>query len=391
MTGLDIYFWEPCVSPHKVDLVRHLARDARVRSCRMIAQQSIPPDRASLGWTLPPGMGEASIIAPSGDDVERIVVTSPADSIHIFSGMHWVPCIVQGLRAVRKYGRRFGIMSEPRAFEGIKGISRLAHSWLTEAPLRRRADFVLAIGRHGPRWFEMAGYAKRRIFPFAYFLPEPERQAVKPRAPGAVPIVGFLGRLERSKGIHLFLGAVTEIGPRIEAVVAGSGSASAEVVAAQSREQIAFHGAIPMESVPAFLADVDVLMVPSVSQDDGWAAVVSEALMAGAAVVASDRVGASVCLSESGRGLVVGELSAGAFARAVLQLIDGNALHAERGKRSQWARARLTGAAGASYLMRILEHVYFGGSRPALFYEGAADSADNGRQGMTSRGLMEPL
>src|ERR1700753_1309131 len=139
-----VYLWEPEPSPHKLPLFRELLGHDRILSARYIAQGNLNDHRRLEGWQTE--IDDLPVtLAPSATDVNSIVEKSPPDSIHIFSGMHWVPCIVDGLRAVIRHRRRFGILHEPRVLEGARGVARLGHSWLTEGPLRRNARFILAI------------------------------------------------------------------------------------------------------------------------------------------------------------------------------------------------------------------------------------------------------
>jgi glycosyltransferase involved in cell wall biosynthesis len=132
---------------------------------------------------------------------------------------------------------------------------------------------------------------------------------------------------------------------------------------------IAFRGTIPMKDVPDFMRRADILVLPSITTKDGWGAVISEALLAGACVIASNRVGGSICLDANWRGRVIDRLTPIAVALAIDSLIDSNCLdEASRERRAAWANARLTGAAGARYLLAILSHVYEGSARPAPFY-----------------------
>lgn len=356
------------MSPHKVDLFTAVANLPEVGAVTQIAQESIPEARVALGWSLPIHT-IPTVIAPEVSEIRRIVEGSSTEAVHIFSGIHWVPVIVAGLVEVLRIRRRFGVMSEPRSFEGLPGWARLAHSWVTERRVRNSVDFVLAIGRNGPRWFRRAGFREGTIFPFAYFLPSSGTCGYRP--PDDRVRVGYLGRLTRPKGLHLFLEAIGMVRYPITVEIVGDGPdvPRIERVRWQSTFPIIFEGPMPMESVPKFLARTDILVVPSMTTDDGWGAVISEALLAGVAVVASDRVGGSVCLDADWRGRVFDVLTPKALAGTIDDLIGGNQLGQEfRKVRSEWAASRLTGTAGARYLLEILDHVYCGGVRPRPFY-----------------------
>jgi glycosyltransferase involved in cell wall biosynthesis len=177
--------------------------------------------------------------------------------------------------------------------------------------------------------------------------------------------------LEELKGIHLFLDAIDKIRSPASFYVAGHGSYAPLVEDAErAHGRLHFLRTIKMAEVPYFLSKTDILVLPSITMDDGWGAVVSEALMAGAAVVSSDRVGASMCLSDEVRGAVVRELTGAAVATAVDGIIrNGLCAMPFREIRSQWADDHLTVRVGVEYLLKILDHVFHGQVRPMSFVQ----------------------
>jgi glycosyltransferase involved in cell wall biosynthesis len=365
----EIYFWEPNVSPHKLDLYHSLSRCPSVEATHYIAQRGLPDARSEEGWAVDYSTMSNLTIGPTKEQVWKVIRSSHPLSIHLFSGIHWVPCLAEGIAAAVAFGRRFGIMSEPRASEGLKGMARVVHSLASEAHVRRNAGFILAIGRHGPSWFQTVQYDPKKIFPFAYFVPA--FSTVDEFEERTETRITFLGRINRNKGIHLFMNALPHVRHPVVIKIAGSGPDMALIqkVNDQLAYRLEYLGPIPMSAVPDLLQRTDILVLPSITTDDGWGVVVSEALLAGAAVVASDRAGASICLDDPVRGKVVTELSGKAVAAAINLVIESKVLSRSfREERAEWARARLTGEAGASYLVSILSHVYAGGERPPPFF-----------------------
>ena len=110
-----------------------------------------------------------------------------------------------------------------------------------------------------------------------------------------------------------------------------------------------------------------MLVQPSLTSDDGWGAVIGEALLAGAAAVASDRAGASILLDAPARGRVVSRLRADAVAAAIRAVAASGRDPDARAVRAAWSRTCLTGAAGAERLLAILDHVLAGAPPPPAF------------------------
>lgn len=372
MARFQIYAWEPSVSPHKLALFRALQDAGEVSSVTYIAQADLSETRKQQGWSRGSFNDLNVLISPSGDEIEALVAHADPDAIHIFSGVHWSAVIAAGLKSVLKARKRFGLMSEPRASEGVKGVARLAHSWLTEGAYRAHADFILAIGRNGPPWFERAGYRRERIFPFAYFLPPPApTPSSPPKTPTDGPQILYLGRLEAEKGVQLVLEARNSTASAARFCIAGGGSLRhfAESEAGKPGPSLQVLGPVPMAQTNQLLAAADIVCAPSISTNDGWCAVVSEALMAGAAVVTTRKVGASICLEQDGRLGNIVDTNGLAIARAMDHLAENGALTpASRTWRRTWALQRLTAEAGARALLNILTHVYCGAAKPAPFY-----------------------
>ena len=369
MTRYRLVFWEPSISPHKLPLFRALAVHPAVAATVYVAQESLPNGRAAQGWQLgalddlnmhiaPDAATIAGLFAPSEDDLV---------SVHLFSGLRRIPVIRQGLAHAIARRARYAIMSEPRVAEGWRGKLRLMQSWLTEWKVRRSVAFILAIGRNGPSWFIRAGYRPDQIYPFAYYLSVPDHSVIAPE-PSSLPTIAYIGRLVPEKGILLFLEAVALLAHRVRVVVAGTGPL-ADHVATQlaQRPGARYLGVVPMTDMPTVLATVDVLVQPSLTTDDGWGAVISEALIAGAKAVATRAVGASILLDEPDLGMVAAPDPSSLAAALAATIAAGGFDPAARKKRAAWAATAIGGTAGADRLMTIVRHVLEAASPPLPF------------------------
>lgn len=368
MPSYDIIAWEPWLSPHKTYFYRQVQLHRQVNTVRYIADRPLSDDRRRQGWDgeAPDGLDVA--IAPSDDEIEDIIQRCPEDAVHILSGFRGFRTLEVALRSLLRHGRRFAIQQEPRVLDDWRGPVRLAQSLLTEGDIRKHAEFILAIGRNGPRWFRLAGYDRERIFPFAYFVPAP--RASEPQRVRVEEVrVAYVGRLERLKGVHLLLGALPQIEDGIEIHIAGVGALDADVRAAAATDaRVSFHGRLAMHEVHAFLSGMDILVAPSISEDDGWGVVVSEALMSGCSVLASHKVGASICLDHPSRGQVLNTLTSEALALGLNNLARDRRRHpAPKAPIQSWAHERLTDKAGASTLLNIIDLVRNRAPRGSVF------------------------
>ena len=152
------------------------------------------------------------------------------------------------------------------------------------------------------------------------------------------PLVVFLSRLDRKKGLELLLEAYQEVRRKVpEALLVIAGSGEPEYVASlrqKAREMgcetdIIWTGFVEGDEKAALFAAANVFVLPSYSENFGVAA--AEALAAGIPVVLSDRVGVAEAVRSAEAGVVV-ECTAGAIANALTQLLADAALREKLGK-----------------------------------------------------------
>lgn len=365
-----ILFWDPCLSPHKADFFECFASLNPSLEVICCVDQSVPENRRELGWTVPEPIHYKNIISPDKKTISALVSDSPLTTLHVFSGIRWVPTIVTALNSVKSLNAFYAIMSEPRVMDGWAGKLRLLQSWLTEGYHRRHAAAILAIGRNGPPWFIASGYSKKRIIPFAYFVPPPARVNYLGNGTGKTRI-GYLGRLIKMKGVLDIVNAVKTIKEQASIDFAGTGTEEETLKLMCSSEGIdsKFRGVLPISDIGAFLAEIDILVLASISKDDGWGAVISEALMAGVPVITTPMVGASVLLRNDLFGRCVPANSPQAISNAVSDLIKANELTAQRRDiRALAATKVLSAHAGAIYLNKLIGWLEGKAERPLDFY-----------------------
>jgi glycosyltransferase involved in cell wall biosynthesis len=348
-------------------LYRALQADGIFSRVVYISEQPLSEERRAQGWSSALLATDDIILAPSKIQVAEIISNAGNDAVHVFSGLRKVGCIVEGLRLCAAEARHFGVMHEPRVFDFGSGLLRLAQSWATEGDSRRHAKFVLAIGAHGPSWFKMSGYRAKIIFPYAYFIDQ-NRTPVAAGSSDGVTRIGYLGRLEKAKGAHLLKEAFAHLPDRFELRIAGAGSLAEDLKSLEAKHpgRVEFVGKIEMDRVNQFLDGLDLLVLPSITRDDGWGVVVSEALMRGLAVVVSEAAGASACLAmPSLLGRKVTANSAKAISAAILDISEkGECGDKSRTLRAAWAQDNLVASHGAEYMRNVIEFLLSSAPHP---------------------------
>lgn len=368
-----IVFWDPCTSPHKADFFAALAAAAPDIEVICCADSELADDRKALGWSIKPSEAFRTVISPAANVLDQLVREKLDETLHIFSGIRWVPTIVSALKLVRCNGAKFAIWHEPRVREGWKGQLRFIHSWLTESWLRKHTAFVLAIGRNGPPWFRSVGYAEECVLPFAYFIDPPKHvdihhdNADLAKRPTQI---GYVGRLVKMKGVFDLVAAVARLGSTARLRIVGAGPDGHALKASCNALNLEadFLGVLPISEVGGFMKSLDVLVLASTTKD-GWGVVVSEALMCGTAVVATTCVGASSVLNDAIFGKCVPVESPDSIATAIRQLHSSGAFSAERRfQRATMARQCLSAQGGADHLLEIIQWRFSGKARPLPFY-----------------------
>lgn len=143
--------------------------------------------------------------------------------------------------------------------------------------------------------------------------------------PHGTPRIGFVGRLEPVKGCEYFLTAASylrEEHPNAAFVIAGTGSREADLMELASSlglaAQTGFLGHI--DSAPAVIAALDVVVIPSLSE--GFPMTALEALVLGTPVVASDVGGLPELLADGECGVLVPARDSRAIADAVARVLS---------------------------------------------------------------------
>jgi glycosyltransferase involved in cell wall biosynthesis len=192
----------------------------------------------------------------------------------------------------------------------------------------------------------------------AMFQPAPRRE---PRPSPDTFIVGYLGRLTLYKGAGLLIEALASMPPRCRLRFIGSGPDEAELRRLATERGVAdrveFRAAVPTDAVPAEMAELDVLAVPSLTQPnwmEQFGRVLIEAMACGTPVVGSDSGEIPHVIGDAG--LVTPEGDVTALRDALLRLEADAGL---RARLSQMGRTRalshFTNDAAANNIVRVYE------------------------------------
>jgi glycosyltransferase involved in cell wall biosynthesis len=184
---------------------------------------------------------------------------------------------------------------------------------------------------------------------------------------GEVPLLTYLGRLTRDKGIHRYLDALAALpaGHQWAGVIAGTGPEEASVRERlrndpELRARVRYLGPVLEEEKPALLSQSDLFVLPSTSDTSSIA--VLEAMASGAACVVSN-VGGPAAIVEDGRtGRIVPVEEEGALARSLLELVEDPSARARLGRGgAEWVRREASIEVTARRFISLYELLRAGG------------------------------
>jgi len=196
-------------------------------------------------------------------------------------------------------------------------------SILPEALIRRCereykiCDRIVVLSSRAGQSFEELGYAQKVcvVWPGVdhdVFVPPVERVS-----PNRFRVC-YVGRMELAKGLPYLLQAWKSLAlPEAELVLVGEVRHEADLVLKQHQSpSVRIMGLLSRSSVAEIYRSSNVFVFPSVNEGFGLALL--EAMASGLAVIATDRSGATDCVSEGKDGFVVPARSADALAEAIL-------------------------------------------------------------------------
>jgi glycosyltransferase involved in cell wall biosynthesis len=243
----------------------------------------------------------------------------------------------------------------------------------------RRADAMVVYGEHVRRFLiDEEGVPAERVFVaphatdgdvYSQRLTASERSNLVKRLnlPRQRVVVLYAGRLESAKGVDDLLQAFLSLDDsRTLLLFVGEGSQrealEATVDRANAGARVRFVCGVPPESMPAYYALSDILVLPSRTTPkfkEPWGLVVNEAFYQGVAAITTNAVGAAVGgLVEQGvTGLIVPEGDASALASAIERLVENPELRVRLGEQARQRIQTWTNERMVDGFMRAIEHV----------------------------------
>ena len=304
---MKVVFYLDCVSPHQVPLAREVVKRIGANCFRYVYRDAVQEERAALGWQM---TGDADWFVHIGThpDVARewiefadVMLTGFRDFelferraarglATFYMSERWLkPIVVSGCSLpgrVRLLHPRFR-----RMVQAMKGCFRSENFRYLPIGVHARKDMVALCGEQ----------TTSRMTPWGYFVePFIRAENTKMRTDSVYRIL-WVGRMLALKGVDTIVKAFRRLYPNVENVeltLVGDGPERSRLERMARGLPVRFLPFKPIDEVHRLMFDYDVFVFASNAQD-GWGAVVSEALIAGLHVLGSRESGAAATMIDA--------------------------------------------------------------------------------------------
>ena len=300
------------------------------------------------------------IFAPEFFDV-LLRLSRHFDVIHSHVRFFFSTNCVALLRRIRKSCRFVITLQATHPHPKIAFLNRLV--WPYDRTFGRftvnSADVAIAFGENVKKYALSYGALPEKIITIPngvdteIFAPTPRQEKIPAFT------AGYVGNLVHRKGIKFLLQAIHQLVPRhnLRLRIVGDGTLKTELQALCSElaisEYVFFLGALDKKLIPDFLNDVDVLVLPSLSE--GMPTVVLEAMACGKAAIATDVGATRTVIDSPDVGILVPPQDTSAISQALERLMTDEPLRMRMGKN---ARKKILGNYSWDVIVPQIEEVY---------------------------------
>jgi phosphatidyl-myo-inositol alpha-mannosyltransferase len=375
--------------------VTHLSEELRHRGheVHIIAPMSGPRDEASLSPFVHP-IGRVIPIPTNGSvarvtlplkgyiQVKRLLATERFDIIHLQEPMMpALPLTVLRHSHTVNIGTFHAFRRSNIAYFYAKPMIR---------PLFKKLHGLIAVSRPAREFVSEYFPGDYRVIPNGIDVAQfSETTPVPPELRGDDPIVLFVGRMEKRKGLSYLLRAWANVRrefPRARLIVVGHGrplESYRAFVRTQGWSEVEFHGFVPAAILPAYFQRADVFCAPSTGAES-FGIVLLEAMAAGRSILATRIDGYAEVISHGVDGLLVEPKDPQALAVGLTHLLADGELRrklgaAGRKKSQQYDWSTVTDQILECY-QETIERTDLLSSIPREWLRGAQTTADQAAQ-----------
>ena len=166
-----LFFWDPCISPHKYELLFQIEKKFKNIKTFLIAPIGLPDDKNKFLKKYNENSSKIKILVTNEKQkiIEIIQAQNPQD-VNIISG-YWgnlnSKLIIKVLRGINK---NFSYISETRFHYRFSDFLKFLQSLIFENEIRRNSNKVFCIGDNAYKWFLTTRYPKQKLINFSYYV-----------------------------------------------------------------------------------------------------------------------------------------------------------------------------------------------------------------------------
>ncbi|MBI2674985.1 MAG: glycosyltransferase family 4 protein [Candidatus Aenigmarchaeota archaeon] len=155
--------------------------------------------------------------------------------------------------------------------------------------------------------------------------------ATKPFRKYSKPVIGFFGRLHKSKGVEDLLIALRSLKGSFKAAIVGDGEEKGKLLELAGNLDVEFVGFVRYQKMPEYMAAVDIIVLPSYKE--GFSSVVIEAMAMKKVIVASAVGGAPEVIDNWSNGVLFRPGDERALRKILERLLADGQLRKSLGKK----------------------------------------------------------
>ena len=305
--------WTVAVSPHQLPLAKEIAKRVGEGNYRYLYRDELTAERKALGWNFDakpewcrrgtqddPALMDADLVYTGGLRPLNLIARriSAGKKTYYVTERWFKPLRILGLNMPGRWR-----MISP-------GYSRMARRMV--AMLNNPLCKVLAIGPWAKKDMIELGVREEQIWDWGYFVEEGKVESVKCKMTAPLKVL-WVGRMQKLKRVDTIIRAVELVASHQSLVVSdvpkrstrlnisldiyGTGPEERRLqkLSEKHGDIIKFHPPVPIAEVRKLMRGHDVYVMAS-DENEGWGAVVSEALQEGMRVLGTFEAGASAAM-----------------------------------------------------------------------------------------------
>ena len=350
MVPIKICLWQYSPSIHQVALVKALKNKTILTW--ILENRQTDPERVKMGWN--DGDLQPDIIL-SENDIDIILKSVPDDCVHIFGGTRSSRKMRKVYKELLSKNARVFVQTETPNYYHLKDKIKLIRGFVENIYEYRKVEGIFAIGSLAVNYFKLIGFNKSKLYPFGYFT----ENKYNPKTEGSTNTykIIYVGQLNDRKGVDILLKSLINITENFCLNIIGKGINEEKLLTIcdtyKLTHKVNFLGNLNNNIALEHIGTSDLLVLPS--RWDGWGAVVSEALMQGTPVIATDKCGSSILLNEGYRGEVVKSGSIQSLEKAIKsRMNNGKLTEEQREKILKWSKC-IHGDVAAKYMIDCIK------------------------------------